>query len=78
MTLALLHVHPETGSVASLAATGSVAVGGYVNHCWRGLGACATQGLVTNPWYPEGVKRGLERGLEARDALDEIGFSPEE
>ncbi|WP_275287974.1 DUF1028 domain-containing protein [Halomonas elongata] len=72
MTLSLLHVHPETGTVASLAATGSVAVGGYVNHCWRGLGACATQGLATNPWYPERVKLGLERGLAAQDALNEV------
>ncbi|MBW5801210.1 DUF1028 domain-containing protein [Halomonas elongata] len=72
MTLSLLHVHPETGTSASLAATGSVAVGGYVNHCWRGLGACATQGLTTNPWYPEGVRRALEQGLSAQDALNDV------
>ncbi|MDN3525142.1 DUF1028 domain-containing protein [Halomonas sabkhae] len=72
MTLSLVHVNPETGTSACLAATGSVAVGGYVNHCWRGTGACATQGLATNPWYPETIRRGLEGGLSARQVLDDV------
>lgn len=69
MTLSLLHVHPTTGTVAALTATGGVAVGGYVHHVWRGVGACATQGRVTHPWYPDGVRRALERGDDARSAL---------
>ncbi|SHF65648.1 Uncharacterized conserved protein, Ntn-hydrolase superfamily [Modicisalibacter ilicicola DSM 19980] len=69
MTLSLVHVNPASGTVATLTATGGVAVGGYVPHCWRGLGACVTQGLSTNPWYPDGVRRRLEAGLEAEAAL---------
>ncbi|SDK36334.1 DUF1028 domain-containing protein [Billgrantia gudaonensis] len=71
MTLSLIHVQPATGTVAALTATGGVAVGGYVHHAWRGLGACATQGLATNPWYPEGIRQALEQGLDARRALQE-------
>ncbi|RQW68956.1 DUF1028 domain-containing protein [Halomonas sp. YLB-10] len=69
MTLSLLHVHPATGTVAALTATGGVAVGGYVHHVWRGVGACVTQGRVTHPWYPDGVRRALDRGEDARGAL---------
>lgn len=69
MTLSLLHVNPATGTTATITATASVAVGGYVNRNWRGVGACATQGLATNPWYPETVRRHLEAGHDARQAL---------
>ncbi|WP_129138554.1 DUF1028 domain-containing protein [Modicisalibacter coralii] len=72
MTLSLLHVDPASGTAAALTATGGVAVGGYVHHAWRGLGACATQGLYTNPWYPDGVRRALETGATASDALDGV------
>ncbi|MCE8017745.1 DUF1028 domain-containing protein [Halomonas sp. MCCC 1A17488] len=72
MTLSLLHVQPATGTVAVLTATGGVAVGGYVHHAWRGLGACATQGLATNPWYPEGVRHALEQGHTAQTALEQV------
>ncbi|MDK9757619.1 DUF1028 domain-containing protein [Vibrio sp. D173a] len=63
MTISLIHVNPETGLSASITATGGVAVGGYVNHSWRGIGACATQGLFTNPWYADNAKRWLSQGL---------------
>lgn len=69
MTLSLVHVHPETGTVATLTATGGVAVGGYVHHCWRGLGACVTQGRYTNPWYPETIYEALRNGASASQAL---------
>ena len=72
MTLSLIHVQPATGTVAALTATGGVAVGGYVQHAWRGLGACATQGLVTNPWYPDDVRQALAQGRNARQALDQV------
>ena len=72
MTLSLIHVQPATGTVAALTATGGVAVGGYVHHAWRGLGACTTQGLATHPWYPEGVRHALERGHTAQAALDQV------
>lgn len=71
MTLSLIHVQPATGTVAALTATGGVAVGGYVHHAWRGLGACATQGLVTNPWYPEGIRQALGQHCTAQEALQE-------
>jgi uncharacterized Ntn-hydrolase superfamily protein len=69
MTLSLVHVHPGTGTVATLTATGGVAVGGYVHHCWRGLGACVTQGRYTNPWYPDAVAEALRNGASASQAL---------
>ncbi|MCL7930724.1 DUF1028 domain-containing protein [Halomonas llamarensis] len=69
MTLSLVHVHPETGSVATLTATGGVAVGGYVHHCWRGKGACVTQGRYTNPWYPVLIYDALSQGASATEAL---------
>ncbi|MDW5377730.1 DUF1028 domain-containing protein [Halomonas sp. HP20-15] len=72
MTLSLIHVQPATGTVAALTATGGVAVGGYVHHAWRGLGACATQGLATNPWYPEGIRHALSQGRTVRQALDQV------
>lgn len=72
MTLSLIHVQPATGTVAALTATAGVAVGGYVHHAWRGLGACATQGLATNPWYPEGIRHALARDCTARQALEQV------
>ncbi|MGQ7249139.1 DUF1028 domain-containing protein [Halomonas sp. V046] len=72
MTLSLIHVHPHSGTVAAITATGGVAVGGYVHHAWRGLGACVTQGLVTNPWYPDGVRRRLEAGDDVGAALASV------
>lgn len=72
MTLSLLHVNAQTGLVASLTATGSVAVGGYVHHVWRGLGGCLTQGLSTNPWYPRDVCQLLSNGDSSAQALDKV------
>jgi len=72
MTLSLLHVQPATGTVAALTATGGVAVGGYVHHAWRGLGACATQGLATNPWYSEAVHTALAEPKSAEQALARV------
>lgn len=69
MTLSLVHCHPTTGTVAAITATGGVAVGGYVHHCWRGVGACITQGRFTNPWYPARVHEALTAGASAQQAL---------
>ncbi|MDT0499955.1 MULTISPECIES: DUF1028 domain-containing protein [unclassified Halomonas] len=72
MTLSLVHVQPTTGTVAALTATGGVAVGGYVHHAWRGIGACATQGLVTNPWYPDTLRAALSDSGSAGQALAQV------
>ncbi|AMF99015.1 DUF1028 domain-containing protein [Vibrio harveyi] len=72
MTISLIHVNPETGLSASITATGGVAVGGYVNHSWRGIGACATQGLFTNPWYADNAKRWLSQGLSCHEVIDRL------
>ncbi len=72
MTLSLIHFNPRTGLSASITATGGVAVGGYVNHSWRGLGACATQGLFTNPWYAEKARSWLSQGLNCDDVIKQI------
>ncbi|EEZ88499.1 conserved hypothetical protein [Vibrio harveyi 1DA3] len=72
MTISLIHVNPEKGLSASITATGGVAVGGYVNHSWRGIGACATQGLFTNPWYADNAKRWLSQGLCCRDVVERL------
>ncbi|ERL49650.1 hypothetical protein BJB45_00600 [Halomonas huangheensis] len=47
-------------------------MGGYVHHAWRGVGACATQGLTTNPWYPRALRPLLEQGAEASSALQRV------
>lgn len=72
MTISLIHVNPETGLSASITATGGVAVGGYVNHSWRGIGACATQGLFTNPWYADNAKRWLSQGFCCHDVVGRL------
>ncbi|PSW21755.1 DUF1028 domain-containing protein [Photobacterium sanctipauli] len=72
MTISLIHFNPDTGLAASVTATGGVAVGGYVNHSWRGLGACATQGLYTNPWYAEKAKAYLAQGLSAKEVIEHL------
>ena len=72
MTISLIHVNPETGLSASITATGGVAVGGYVNYSWRGIGACATQGLFTNPWYADNAKRWLSQGLCCHDVVERL------
>ncbi|MDA9558152.1 DUF1028 domain-containing protein [Vibrio sp.] len=69
MTISLIHFNPQTGLSASITATGGVSVGGYVNHSWRAIGGCATQGLFTNPWYAEKSKALLQQGLNAEDVI---------
>ena len=72
MTLSLLHYNPNTNTSASITATGGVSVGGYVNHSWRGVGGCATQGLYTNPWYADYARDGLLSGKTASDVTSEF------
>lgn len=72
MTISLLHFNPLTGTSASITATGGPCVGGYVNHSWRSVGACATQGLFTNPWYADFAKNKLQQGTSARDIINEL------
>ena len=72
MTISLIHFNPETGTSASITATGGVSVGGYVNHSWRGLGGCATQGLFTNPWYAENAKQLLTEGYDSSAVIERL------
>lgn len=72
MTISLVHYNPDTGVSASITATGGPSVGGYVNHSWRNLGTCATQGLYTNPWYAEFAKQKLSEGLSASQIIEKI------
>lgn len=72
MTISLVHYNPSSGVSASITATGGPSVGGYVNHSWRNLGACATQGLYTNPWYAEFAKQKLAEGLSASQIIEKI------
>lgn len=72
MTLSLLHYNPATGVAAAISATGSPAVGGYVPHCWKNLGAVATQGFYTNPWYADYAKEQLSHGVSSKKIIDQI------
>lgn len=72
MTISLLHYNPKTKLAASISATGGVSVGGYVNHSWRGVGCCATQGLLTNPWYPEKVKQALINNKNSEEIVQQL------
>ena len=72
MTISLIHVNPNTGLSASISATGGVSVGGYVNHSWRGVGACATQGLFTNPWYADKARELFILGQTAQQVVESL------
>lgn len=72
MTISLIHFNPKTGTSASITATGGVSVGGYVNHSWRGVGACATQGLFTNPWYADKARQLLVEGYDSEEVIERL------
>ena len=72
MTISLIHFNPKTGTSASVTATGGVSVGGYVNHSWRGLGGCATQGLFTNPWYADKARQLLAEGRDCNEVIERL------
>ncbi|MEF1226856.1 DUF1028 domain-containing protein, partial [Vibrio fortis] len=72
MTISLIHVNPNTGLSAAISATGGVSVGGYVNHSWRGVGACATQGLFTNPWYADKARELFILGKTADQVVESL------
>jgi uncharacterized Ntn-hydrolase superfamily protein len=67
MTYSIVARDPLTGAFGAAVATGTPVVGGLVLHLASDVGAIATQGLTTNPFY--GV-RGL-RLLEANFNADE-------
>jgi len=67
MTFSIVARDPRTGAFGAATATGTPVVGGLVLHLAEDIGAIATQGLSTNPFY--GV-----RGLR----LMEANFSAEE
>jgi uncharacterized Ntn-hydrolase superfamily protein len=67
MTFSIVARNPQTGAFGAAAATGTPVVGGLVLHLASDVGAIATQGLTTNPFY--GV-RGLGL-LEANHNADE-------
>ncbi|CAG9298166.1 DUF1028 domain-containing protein [Celerinatantimonas diazotrophica] len=72
MTLSLLHFNPATGVAAAITATGGPSVGGYVHHCWKNLGALATQGYYTNPWYADFAKEQLKQGVSSKKIIEQL------
>jgi len=58
MTFSIVARDPDSGSFGVATATGGPVVGSLVPHVRAGVGAIATQGHTTNPFYgPEGLNR---------------------
>ncbi len=51
MTYSIIARDPQSGALGAAAATGNLAVGGWVLHLRAGVGAVATQGFSTNTLY---------------------------
>lgn len=68
MTFSILALDPETGAIGGAAATGNLAVGGWVLRAAARAGAVATQGFAVSPlWGDEALAR-LAKG-ETADAI---------
>ncbi len=72
MTYSIIAHDPESGAIGVAAATGSVAVGGFVTHARIGAGAIATQGAFTNWLYGERGLYLLQEGYNAGAVRDEL------
>jgi uncharacterized Ntn-hydrolase superfamily protein len=74
MTFSIVARDPRTGAFGAAVATGTPLVGAFVLHLASDVGAIATQGLSTNPFYGVHGLRLLEGDLDAdatRRALTE-------
>lgn len=72
MTYSLVARDHKTGKFGVATATGLLAVGALVPHVMGGVGAVATQGYSTNPFYgPDGLAL-LHQGLSAKDTVHRL------
>src|SRR5271163_956997 len=67
MTFSIVARDARTGAFGAATATGTPVVGALVPHLAADVGAIATQGLSTNPFYGIRGLRLLEAGLTAED-----------
>ena len=72
MTFSIVARDPRTGAFGAAVATGTPVVGGLVLHLAADVGAIATQGLSTNPFYGIRGLRLLEAGLTAEDVCRKL------
>jgi uncharacterized Ntn-hydrolase superfamily protein len=72
MTFSIVTRDSRTGAFGAAVATGTPVVGGLVLHLAADVGAIATQGLSTNPFYGIHGLRLLEAGLTAEDACEKL------
>jgi uncharacterized Ntn-hydrolase superfamily protein len=72
MTFSIVARNSLTGAFGAAVATGTPVVGGLVLHLAADVGAIATQGLSTNPFYGTRGLRLLETDLTAEDALQKL------
>jgi uncharacterized Ntn-hydrolase superfamily protein len=72
MTFSIVARDSLTGAFGAAVATGTPVVGGLVLHLAADVGAIATQGLSTNPFYGTRGLRLLETDLTAEDALQKL------
>jgi uncharacterized Ntn-hydrolase superfamily protein len=72
MTFSIVARDIRTGEFGIATATGLLAVGALVPHAAGGIGAIATQGYSTNPFYGIDGLELLGEGLEAERALSRL------
>ena len=69
MTFSLLSYDQNTGTLAAVAATGSLCVGGWVLRGDLESGLVASQGTAPSTLWRDGVLRDMRAGMSAQEAL---------
>ena len=69
MTFSIVAKDPRSGAFGVATATGNLAVGSLVPHAAAGIGAVATQGFSTNPFYGRDGIDLLARGRSAEEVV---------
>lgn len=78
MTFSIVAKDPASGAFGVATATGGPCVGSLVPHARSGIGAVATQGYTTNPFFAfDGLDR-MAQGESAQQALDAVTASDAE
>ena len=72
MTFSIIARDPQTGAFGAATATGTPVVGGLVLHLAADIGAIATQGLSTNPFYGVRGLRLLAANFNAEETRQKL------
>ncbi len=72
MTFSILAIDEVSGAIGCAAATGNLAVGGWVLRASAKAGAVATQGLSVSPLWGDDALVHLGEGASARDTVERL------